>query len=120
MNRHLLCSRRSAACLAFVVMQARRPGRSGGRSQRPSDHLRRSSKRPTRPNIPQVPEDSNDDLVQSQKLELLGSLITTEIMLQRAEKLGLQAVDADVETEVNKMKAPTPKRSSTSSSPTAT
>ena len=42
----------------------------------------------------------------SQKLELLGSLITNEIMLQRAEKLGLTAVDADVDTEFNKMKAP--------------
>src|ERR1700678_153911 len=43
---------------------------------------------------PQVPESANEDLVQSQKLELLGSLITQEIMLQRALKLGLQAVDA--------------------------
>ena len=42
----------------------------------------------------------------SQKLDLLNSLITNEIMLQRAEKLGLTAVDADVETELNKMKAP--------------
>ena len=44
--------------------------------------------------------------MKSQKLELLGSLITNEIMLQRAEKLGLQAVDADVDAELNKMKAP--------------
>ena len=44
--------------------------------------------------------------MQSQKLELLGSLINSEIMLQRAEKLGLMAVDADVDTEYNKMKAP--------------
>jgi len=42
----------------------------------------------------------------SQKLELLGSLINNEIMLQRSEKLGLTAVDADVDTEFNKMKAP--------------
>src|ERR1700677_584863 len=42
---------------------------------------------------PQVPENANEDLVQSQKLELLGSLITNEIMLQGAERLGLQAVD---------------------------
>jgi peptidyl-prolyl cis-trans isomerase SurA len=39
-------------------------------------------------------------------MDLLGSLITNEIMLQRAEKLGLAAVDADVEAEFNKMKAP--------------
>ena len=42
----------------------------------------------------------------SQKLELLNSMITSEIMRQRAEKLGLTAVDADVETEFNKMRAP--------------
>ena len=42
----------------------------------------------------------------SQKLELLSSLITNEILLQRAEKAGLTAVDADVDTELNKIKAP--------------
>ena len=42
----------------------------------------------------------------AQKLELLGSLINSEIMLQRAEKLGLLAADADVEAEFNEMKAP--------------
>jgi peptidyl-prolyl cis-trans isomerase SurA len=56
--------------------------------------------------FPQQPEGSSEDQVMSQKLELLGSLINSEIMLQRAEKLGLTAVDADVETEFNKMKAP--------------
>jgi peptidyl-prolyl cis-trans isomerase SurA len=59
-----------------------------------------------RTQYPQVPENANEDLVQSQKLELLGSLITNEIMLQRAEKLGLQAVDADVDAELAKMKTP--------------
>ena len=54
----------------------------------------------------QVPEGSSEDLVMAQKLELLNSLITNEIMLQRAEKMGLSAVDADVDTELNKMKAP--------------
>jgi peptidyl-prolyl cis-trans isomerase SurA len=56
---------------------------------------------------PQQPaEGANEDQIQSQKLEVLGSLITNEIMLQRAEKLGLTAVDADVDAEMNKMKAP--------------
>ena len=54
----------------------------------------------------QPPENANADLVKSQRLELLGSLITNQIMLQEAEKLGLQAVDADVDSELNKMKAP--------------
>ena len=53
----------------------------------------------------QPPEGSSEDLVTSQKLELLNSLITNEILLQQAEKLGLTAVDADVEAEFNKMKA---------------
>src|SRR5207247_7552186 len=33
-------------------------------------------------------------------------LIDSEIMLQRAEKLGLMAVDADVDTKLNELKAP--------------
>ena len=55
---------------------------------------------------PQPVEGSNEDLVNTQKMDLLGSLITNEIMLQKAEKLGLAAVDADVAAEFNKMKAP--------------
>jgi peptidyl-prolyl cis-trans isomerase SurA len=54
----------------------------------------------------QPSEGSNDDQVMSSKLELLNSMITNEIMLQRAEKAGLTAVDADVDTEFNNMKAP--------------
>jgi peptidyl-prolyl cis-trans isomerase SurA len=59
-----------------------------------------------RTQYPQAPPDANADLMQSQKLELLGSLITNEIMLQRALRLGLQAVDADVDAELTKMKTP--------------
>jgi peptidyl-prolyl cis-trans isomerase SurA len=56
--------------------------------------------------FPQQVEGANEDLVNTQKLDVLGSLITNEIMLQKAEKLGLSAVDADVEAELSKMKAP--------------
>jgi peptidyl-prolyl cis-trans isomerase SurA len=56
--------------------------------------------------FPQPVEGTNEDQVMSQKLELLSSLINNEILLQRAEKAGLTAVDADVDTEFNKMKAP--------------
>lgn len=55
---------------------------------------------------PQPAEGSNDDQVMMQKLDVLSSLINSEILLQRAEKLGLMAVDADVDAELNKMKAP--------------
>lgn len=55
---------------------------------------------------PQPAEGSSEDQVMSQKLDTLTNLINSEILLQRAEKLGLMAVDADVETELNNMKAP--------------
>jgi peptidyl-prolyl cis-trans isomerase SurA len=55
---------------------------------------------------PQAAEAANQDLVASQKLDLLGNLITSEIMVQRAEKLGLAAVDAEVDAQLTKMKAP--------------
>src|SRR5579883_2860043 len=48
---------------------------------------------------------SNEDQVMSNKLEVLNSMITTEIMRQRAEKLGLTALDADVDAEFNKRTA---------------
>ena len=50
-------------------------------------------------------ERSNEDQVMANKLELLNSMITSQIMLLRAERLGLTAVDADVDAEFNKMKA---------------
>ncbi len=51
-------------------------------------------------------ERPSDDQVLIQKLEILRSLIDNEIMLQRAEKAGLMAVDADVEAKFNELKAP--------------
>jgi peptidyl-prolyl cis-trans isomerase SurA len=54
----------------------------------------------------QQSEGASEDQVMTQKLDVLSNLITNEIMLQRAEKLGLAAVDADVEAEISKMKAP--------------
>jgi peptidyl-prolyl cis-trans isomerase SurA len=41
-----------------------------------------------------------------QKLEVLRTLIDNEIMLQRAEKLGLMAVESDVEAKFTELKAP--------------
>jgi peptidyl-prolyl cis-trans isomerase SurA len=57
----------------------------------------------------QYPEpiaESNDDQVLATRLDLLSRLITNEIMWQRAEKLGITATDADVDTEINKSRAP--------------
>jgi len=49
---------------------------------------------------------ANGDQIMIQKLEVLRTLIDNEIMLQRAEKLGLMAVDADVEGKFSELKAP--------------
>jgi peptidyl-prolyl cis-trans isomerase SurA len=48
----------------------------------------------------------SDDQAMIQKLEFLRVLIDNEIMLQKAEKSGLLATDADVEAKLNEMKAP--------------
>jgi peptidyl-prolyl cis-trans isomerase SurA len=55
---------------------------------------------------PQPVTGASEDTLQSQRLDLLNKMVTNEILLQRAEQLGLTAVDSDVETELNKIKAP--------------
>ncbi|MCC7174376.1 MAG: peptidylprolyl isomerase [Bryobacterales bacterium] len=49
--------------------------------------------------------ESSEDMVTIQKVEVLRVMIDSEIMLQRAEKLGLMAADADVEAKFNELKA---------------
>src|SRR5271154_7158653 len=51
-------------------------------------------------------ERPSDDQMVIQKLEVLRTLVDNEIMLQRAEKLGLMATDADVESRFAELKAP--------------
>jgi peptidyl-prolyl cis-trans isomerase SurA len=51
-------------------------------------------------------ERPSDDQMAIQKLEVLRTLVDNEIMLQRAEKLGLMATDADVESKFAELKAP--------------
>lgn len=51
-------------------------------------------------------EGENEDEIQLRRLEVLRSLIDNELMLQRAEKGGLIATDADVEARLNELKAP--------------
>ncbi len=51
-------------------------------------------------------EGESEDQVQLRRLEVLRSLIDNEIMLQRAEKAGLVATDADVEARLNELKTP--------------
>ncbi len=52
------------------------------------------------------PENPSEDQAKAQKLEVLRNMIDSEIMLQRAEKLGLMATDADVEARFAELKAP--------------
>jgi peptidyl-prolyl cis-trans isomerase SurA len=56
--------------------------------------------------FPNQPETISADQMQFQKLELLRVMIDEEIMLQRAEKLGLIATEAEVETKYNEIRAP--------------
>jgi len=51
-------------------------------------------------------EKPSEDQMMIQKLEVLRTLVDNEIMLQRAEKLGLMATDADVEARFAELKAP--------------
>ena len=48
----------------------------------------------------------SDDQVSIQRLEILRTLIDEEIMVQRAERTGLMAVDADVDAKFTELKAP--------------
>jgi peptidyl-prolyl cis-trans isomerase SurA len=48
----------------------------------------------------------SDDQVMIQRLEVLRAMIDNEIMLQRAERDGLLATDADVEGRFNEMRTP--------------
>jgi peptidyl-prolyl cis-trans isomerase SurA len=50
--------------------------------------------------------ESNNDEVLRQKLELLRSLIDSEIMMQRSEQQGLIALEADVEAKLTELRAP--------------
>lgn len=56
--------------------------------------------------FPGKAEGESEDQVQLRRLETVRSLIDNEIMLQRAEKAGLVATDADVEARLNELKAP--------------
>ncbi len=55
---------------------------------------------------PQNAEGTSEDLIQTQRMEAMRSLIDNEILLQRAEKLSVMATDADVDTKINEFRAP--------------
>jgi peptidyl-prolyl cis-trans isomerase SurA len=51
-------------------------------------------------------EHPSDDQVSIQRLETLRMLIDEEILVQRAERMGLMAVDSDVDAKFSELKAP--------------
>lgn len=51
-------------------------------------------------------EGSSEDQKQTQKLEVLRTMIDNEIMLQRSEKEGLIATDSEVDTKFTELRAP--------------
>jgi peptidyl-prolyl cis-trans isomerase SurA len=51
-------------------------------------------------------EHPSDDQVSIQRLETLRTLVDEEILVQRAERMGLMAVDSDVEAKFSELKAP--------------
>ncbi|MBM3724509.1 MAG: peptidylprolyl isomerase [Acidobacteria bacterium] len=55
--------------------------------------------------FPTPAERPSDDQKNIQKLELLRTMVDSEIMLQRAEKLGLLAADAEVDSKLGEMKS---------------
>ena len=52
------------------------------------------------------PQSPSEEQAQSLRLSILHDLIENEILMQRAEKLGLMATDEEVETKLNAVKAP--------------
>lgn len=56
--------------------------------------------------FPNVPDTTDSDQIQFQKLELIRVMVDEEIMLQRAEKLGLIATEAEVDAKFNQIRAP--------------
>jgi peptidyl-prolyl cis-trans isomerase SurA len=56
--------------------------------------------------FPGKAEGESEDQMKLRRLEVLRSMIDTEIMFQRAEKGSLVATDADVDARLNELKAP--------------
>jgi len=53
-----------------------------------------------------APQKPSGEQAQSLRLNILKQLIDQEIMMQRAEKLGLLATDEEVDRKLNELKAP--------------
>ena len=65
-----------------------------------------SADRPAPPTLSNGLDKTSDDQTLTQKMEVLRVMIDNQIMLQRAEKLGLMATDGDVDARLAELKAP--------------
>ncbi len=65
-----------------------------------------SADKPAPPTLSNGLDKTSDDQTLTQKMEVLRVMIDNQIMLQRAEKLGLMATDADVDARMAELKAP--------------
>jgi peptidyl-prolyl cis-trans isomerase SurA len=65
-----------------------------------------SADKPAPPTLSNGLDKTSDDQTLTQKMEVLRGMIDNQIMLQRAEKLGLMATDGDVDARLAELKAP--------------
>jgi peptidyl-prolyl cis-trans isomerase SurA len=101
MKRFFVFSSAMAAALALVSCQQKAPANVAAEVNGHAITFAELDKL-YQTQYPQNVGGSNEDQAMSNKMEVLNSMITSEIMLQRAEKLGLTAVDADVDAEFAK------------------
>lgn len=102
---------RSAACAVFLCCafapgckRAPAPNVAAVVNNRPITHT--DLDREVQLQFPPTGEKLSEDQVRIQKLEVLRTMIDNQIMLQRAEKQGLMAVDSEVDAKFNELKAP--------------
>ena len=110
MNRNRL------RALAFVIIALLGLTLAGCRSKQSSDDamakvngkkiLRADVEKYYRSQTSQAPQPPSAEEATSLRLAILKQLIDDEIMLQRAEKLGLLATEEEVDSKLNEVKAP--------------
>ena len=108
------CSTAACAVLAFAVVLLLLAG-ACGRGQAGPDVLAKVNGRKIvrsevetyyRNQTEGSPQSPSEEQAQSLRLSILRELIDREILMQRAEKLGLMATDEEVESKLNTVKAP--------------
>ena len=106
-----------ALALLLAVFPGLQPGprrnRRTGQGERPQDHAHGSGEVLSQPDR-RGAADASEEQAQSLRLSILRELIDNEILMQRAEKLGLLATDEEVDSKLSEIKAPFTRKNSTS------